>query len=151
MLGEETSLEEAGELLAAAEFGVLGLARASEAYTLPVSFGYDEALESLYFMLAFEPDSKKREFIAATDRASFVVSDSDLPDSWASVFFSGTLSEVPGARENEAYAALADNAAFPASYTFAEYIESTDIEQAIYEFAVETVTARQANPGGLTD
>ena len=149
ILGRNAPTEEVGDLLERAEFGILGLARGDESYAVPLSFGYEDDLSALYFMLAFEPDSKKREFIRATETASFVVAESDLPDSWGSIFFTGTLSPVPDGEIEDAYAALAAHAAFPASYTFAEYIESYDIEQVLYEFDVEEVTARQSNPEQL--
>lgn len=151
LLGAESSLDEVGELLERAEFGVLGLASDGQAYTVPLSFGYDEELTALYFMCAFEPDSKKRAYMEATETATFVVADSALPDSWASIFFEGTLARVPEDESEDAYAALAAHAAFPASYTFAEYIESYDIEQALYEFEVDRVTTRRANAAELDE
>lgn len=149
LLGAETPAGEVIDLLDRAEFGILGLAKGGQSYTVPLSFGYEEDLSALYFLFAFEPDSKKREFVETTETATFVVAESELPDSWGSILFSGTLAEVPEEDQTTAYAALADHAAFPASYTFAEYIESYDIEQVLYEFDVAEVTARQANPEQL--
>lgn len=54
--------------LEGAEFGVLGLAKAGEAYTIPVSFGYEADLSSLYFLFVFEAGSKKREYRGDGDR-----------------------------------------------------------------------------------
>ena len=70
--------------------GVLGLAREDDAYALPLSFTYDEDEQAFYFRLGFGPDSQKREFVEATDWATFAVYD-DTDEGWQSVLAEGHL------------------------------------------------------------
>jgi nitroimidazol reductase NimA-like FMN-containing flavoprotein (pyridoxamine 5'-phosphate oxidase superfamily) len=147
LLGVDVSDQQARETLEAAEFGVLGLADGSESYTIPLSFGYDEGLTTLYYLLGFGTDSKKREMIAATETASFVVTQVQLPDAWESIMFTGTVGPVPEGKTVDAYGALAETAAFPATHTFDEYFDPEDVEQSLYKFDVDTVTARRSDSG----
>ncbi|MFC7132055.1 MULTISPECIES: pyridoxamine 5'-phosphate oxidase family protein [Salinibaculum] len=143
LLGGASGSDAPVDVLRRADFGVLGLTKESEAYTVPLSFGYDDELTTLYFLLAFDEGSKKRECMATTDVASFVVVDSELPDAWQSIHFTGTLDRVPEEKTEVAYQTLAETAAFPALYTFEEYVEESTAEQELYGFDVETVSARQ--------
>ncbi|MFB6130944.1 MAG: pyridoxamine 5'-phosphate oxidase family protein [Salinigranum sp.] len=151
LLGTDAQSEELAECLARADYGVLGLARGSEAYTFPVSFGYDPDLTAVYFLFVFGSDSKKRSFVEAGGTASFTVVDADLPDAWASVIVTGTLEPVPDDERERGYAALAETAEFPAPYTFEDYLEAGLPEQGLYKLTVEELTGRRANPEDLTD
>jgi nitroimidazol reductase NimA-like FMN-containing flavoprotein (pyridoxamine 5'-phosphate oxidase superfamily) len=145
LLGVDVPEAQAEACLERAEYGVLGLSRDGEAYTVPVSFGYDRDLTRLYFLFAFDEGSQKRAFIETTDTATFTVVDSDLPDAWTSVIFRGELGALSDT-QTTAYSALGDTATFPAMHTFEDYVTGETVEQALYQFDVESVTAR-GSPG----
>lgn len=147
LLGLELPAERARDVLERAEFGILGLADGDRAYTIPLSFGFDDDLSTLYFLLAFDETSEKRRFLAATDVASFSVVESALPDAWHSVHLTGTVAPVPEAERSAAYATLARTAEFPAPFTFDEYYDVDMVEQRLYAFDVDSVSARHASHG----
>ncbi|SFR34088.1 hypothetical protein SAMN04487947_0107 [Halogeometricum rufum] len=60
-------------------------------FTLPVSYGYDEASGSLYFRLAFPPGTGKDDVVE--NPLSFVVHDR-TGDGWQSVVAAGELEEL---------------------------------------------------------
>ena len=70
--------------------GTLSLAKNNESYAIPVSFTYAPDVEDFYFRLGYGMDSRKREYIEATDRATFVVA-ADTDAGWKSVVARGTL------------------------------------------------------------
>lgn len=75
--------------------GVLSLAKASEAYSIPVSYGYDDdSGPRFYLRLGFAPDSEKRAFLRETTRVALVVYD-ETAEGWRSVVARGPLEEVP--------------------------------------------------------
>lgn len=150
LLGVEVPEEHSRECLERAEFGVLALSNGSEAYSIPVSFGYDSGVRTLYFLFGFDESNRKAAFIETTDTASFTVVDSELPDAWESVLVTGTVEPVPDDEEEEAYAALAETATFPAASTLEEYVDETNLSHALYELDVETINGRSANPGQLS-
>lgn len=150
LLGQEAGRDEARAVLEATEFGVLSLAKGGEAYSIPVSFGFDAELETIYFMLAFDAGSKKREFLDATTRATLTVTLTDLPDEWRSVVASGRLAAVSGDEESNAYTALAATASFPAMYTFEDYFDLQTTEQSLYSMTVDSLGARGAQHGDRT-
>lgn len=84
------------DALAIAEFlesqrtGVLSLAMGNDGYAVPVSFAYDDAGPFVYFRLGYAPESRKRAFVEAADRVSFVVYD-DTDVGWKSVVAEGRL------------------------------------------------------------
>jgi len=53
--------------------GTLSLAKGDESYAVPVAFTFDPDGSDFYFRLGYAPGSRKREFIDATERATFVV------------------------------------------------------------------------------
>ena len=148
LLGTDVPVEDVRSCLDRAEFGVLGLAEGSDAYTVPLSFGHAPDLSALYFLLGFAPDSRKRELLDATETASFVVAEAALPDEWQSIMFTGSVAPVGDDEQQAAYSALADSAAFPATHTFEDYYELAEMEQDLFKFDVDSVTARR---GGAPD
>ncbi|WP_418281059.1 pyridoxamine 5'-phosphate oxidase family protein [Halorubrum sp. DTA98] len=146
VLGTEISETEIQDGLTRAEYGVLSLTNGNETYGIPLSFGYDETIETIYFMLAFDEGSKKREFLQTTRTASLTVVDTDLPDNWTSVLITGPVTPVPTDETTTAYAALADTAEFPAMYTFEEYFDMETTEQSLYQLTVESLSGRRSTP-----
>ena len=70
--------------------GTLSLAKADDAYAIPVAFTYAPESRDFYFRLGYAPGSRKREYIEATDDATFVVA-SETDDGWTSVVARGRL------------------------------------------------------------
>ena len=68
--------------------GTLSLAKGDESYAVPVAFTYDPADRDVYFRLGYAPGSRKREFIDATERATFVVA-AETEAGWTSVIARG--------------------------------------------------------------
>jgi nitroimidazol reductase NimA-like FMN-containing flavoprotein (pyridoxamine 5'-phosphate oxidase superfamily) len=76
--------------LDAQSVGTLSLARENESYAIPVSFTYDPDGRDIYFRLGYAPGSRKREFVDATERATFVVA-AETEAGWKSVLAHGAL------------------------------------------------------------
>jgi len=70
--------------------GTLSLAKENESYAIPVSYTFAPESEDFYFRLGYAAESRKREFIEATDRGTFVVADR-TETGWKSVVARGTL------------------------------------------------------------
>jgi len=85
--------DEIDALLGDGGVGVVSFASDDEPYSVPISFGYDASVESLYLRFGFAPESEKREFIDDGASASLVVTD-ETPAGWQSVVVRGSLSRV---------------------------------------------------------
>jgi nitroimidazol reductase NimA-like FMN-containing flavoprotein (pyridoxamine 5'-phosphate oxidase superfamily) len=70
--------------------GTLSLEKANDSYAVPVSFTFAPETEDFYFRLGYAPGSRKREYIEATDRGTFVVA-AQTDAGWKSVLARGTL------------------------------------------------------------
>jgi hypothetical protein len=73
--------------------GTLSLAKDGDSYAIPVGYVYDAEEREFYFRLGYAPGSRKREFVDATDSASFVVA-SETDEGWHSVVAEGYLEHV---------------------------------------------------------
>lgn len=73
--------------------GVLTMAKADDAYGVPLSFTYDDEDRAIYLRLGFAPGSQKRQYLDATDHVTFVVYE-DTEAGWKSVVFEGKLEYV---------------------------------------------------------
>jgi hypothetical protein len=73
--------------------GTLSLAKDGDSYAIPVGYVYDADEREFYFRLGYAPGSRKREFVDATDSASFVVAD-ETDEGWYSVVAEGYLEHV---------------------------------------------------------
>ena len=73
--------------------GTLSLANDSDAYAVPVSFTFDDDSRNVYFRLGYGPDSQKRQFIDATETATFVVAD-ETASGWKSVIAQGEVEHL---------------------------------------------------------
>jgi len=94
--GVEMTDGELSEFLHEQGTGVLALAGNGVAYAVPVSIGYDGEGERCLLDLGFGPQSKKREFIEATDTACLTVYDRRSVTDWRSVVLTGTLRRLTG-------------------------------------------------------
>lgn len=70
--------------------GTLSLARENDSYAIPVSFTFAPENDDFYFRLGYAPGSRKREYIEATERGTFVVA-AETDEGWKSVIARGTL------------------------------------------------------------
>lgn len=59
-----------------------------------MAFAYDAGNERAVLDLGFAPESKKREFIEATDEACLTTYEWSKPYDWKSVVMSGTFEEL---------------------------------------------------------
>jgi hypothetical protein len=86
------ALDKAGidAFLAKQTTGVLSLAKGDDSYAIPVAYTYDPDEQDVYFRLGYAPGSRKREYIEATDDATFVVA-ADTDSGWKSVLARGRL------------------------------------------------------------
>ncbi|WP_276300073.1 pyridoxamine 5'-phosphate oxidase family protein [Halorussus lipolyticus] len=100
------------EFLEGQGWGCLTLADGGEAYSVPLSFGYDGD-STLYFQVQTDDDSDKMAYLDATTTATFLVPEVQPPE-WSSVIVRGAVEKVPDDEADEAYSAFADNAWFPA-------------------------------------
>lgn len=122
--------------------GVLALADGDESYAVPVFHHYENG--SLLFRLGESPDSRKAEFIEATETATYVVyevgstADPAEREGW-SVLARGPIHAVP---EDEAgYDATAINERFAPIRLFDEALD--EVELTLYELRVEELAGRR--------
>lgn len=138
--GIEMSTDEAEDVLRRQGFGVLSLARDSEAYGIPISFGYDG--ENLYFVL-LRPgeESKKEAFLRETETASFLVYDVAGKHDWQSVIATGRVEPVDDDEWSAVRDALDANAWFPSLFSETEPMQ--DILG--WKFVVSEMTGQRAS------
>ncbi|SIR75896.1 pyridoxamine 5'-phosphate oxidase family protein [Natronorubrum thiooxidans] len=74
--------------------GVLSLSNGRHAYGIPVAFAYDPDEQRAIMDLGFAEDSKKREFIEATDEVCLTVYAWHDPHDWTSVIASGPFERI---------------------------------------------------------
>ncbi len=89
----EMSADETDAFLGAHETGVLSLARTSEPYAIPISYGYDVSDRQFYMRLVSSPESEKRRFLASDPEARLVVYD-EADDTYRSAIATGTLVRI---------------------------------------------------------
>ena len=89
----EMSADETDAFLGAHETGVLSLARTSEPYAIPISYGYDRSDRQFYMRVVSSPESEKHRFLASDPDARLVVYDED-GDTYRSVIATGTLARI---------------------------------------------------------
>jgi nitroimidazol reductase NimA-like FMN-containing flavoprotein (pyridoxamine 5'-phosphate oxidase superfamily) len=119
--GNEMDDETARAFLRDQGFGVLSLASGGDAYGIPISYGYDEATERLYFVFLRPGEtSKKERFGEATETASFLVLDVPSREAWRTAVATGTLRIVDDDEWPAVRAALDDNAWFPTLFSETE-------------------------------
>lgn len=139
-IGTPMSERDVDDLLTDAGYGILSLARESEAYALPVSVGYDG--EDVYLgFLEMDSPHRKSEFAAETERACLNVSDIGGRFDWENVIVSGPLHPVEDGSDEFTHLmeTLEDNGWF--SSTFARDSSIDHIQGYVLE--AEEVSGRQ--------
>lgn len=101
-------------------FGVLSLTDGSEAYGVPVSFGYDGDSRLFFVFLRVGEQSKKERFAERTERASFTTYDVISKHEWRSVIASGRLRRVADDEWESVEQAVNDNAWYPSLFSEAD-------------------------------
>jgi len=76
--------------------GTLSLAKDGDTYAVPVAFTVVDGSRDIYFRLGYGPGSRKREYVDATDRATFVVA-ARTDSGWKSVVARGPLEHLSSA------------------------------------------------------
>ncbi|MFD1600952.1 pyridoxamine 5'-phosphate oxidase family protein [Halobellus rarus] len=133
------------ERLETTETGVLALSKENDSYAVPLAHYYDG--EGLYFRLGVTEESRSREFLDATETATYVLygteptTDPREIDSW-SIVISGALSEIPNA-EYDRFDTAEINRQFSPIRVFGEEID--EIEIRIFEFEIESMTGRETS------
>lgn len=100
--------------------GVLPLTDGSEAYGVPISFGYDGESRLFFVFLQEGERSKKVAFAEATERASLTAFAIDSKHDWRSVVVSGPLRRVADDEWDTVVGVLEDNAWYPSLFSEAD-------------------------------
>lgn len=127
LVANEMSAEEIERVLHDHGTAVLSLARDSESYAIPVSYGYDG--ERCYFVfVGYHEPSTKAEFAAATDRATLTVYDAAEVDDWHSVILRGPLTKLIDDDDwDAANDAIEENAWYPSLFRGADPRGNVDL------------------------
>lgn len=137
--GGEMSERESRSFLAANDNGVLSLGVGDRGYGFPISYTYDEDADSVVLGFVAEAGSRKREFAAETDHATFTVYEHDDVDAWQSVIVEGAIERVE-----------ADDA-----YRVPDLFWEGDDDQVVnldafertwYELEIATISGRRSTP-----
>ncbi|MFC7204602.1 pyridoxamine 5'-phosphate oxidase family protein [Haloferax namakaokahaiae] len=139
--GTEMDDEDIARLLRDEGVGVLSLADEGVAYGIPLSFGYDEANGSLYFVFLRPGEtSKKVSFAEQTERACFTVWTAASRHEWRSVVLDGTLHPIEDHDWDRVQETLGDNAWYPSLFSEVEPMQ--DILG--WEFRIEEQSGQQS-------
>lgn len=136
--GIQMDEREIDEFLQDQGFGVLSLSDGTEAYGVPVSFGYDGESRLFFVFLRVGEESKKAAFAEKTERASFTTYDVVSKHEWKSVVASGKLEQVAADEWDDVVEAIGDNAWYPSLFSEAEPMQ--DIQG--WEFRIEEITGQ---------
>lgn len=89
----EMSADETDALLGRHETGVLALARDSDPYAIPISYGFDPDERQFYLRLVSTPESEKRTFLASSPATRLVVYE-EAETTYRSAVVTGTLERI---------------------------------------------------------
>ena len=109
---------EIDETLQAVGIGTLSMVDGDQPYGIPVPFGYDDG--EISFLLQSDRGAESRKLAALAENARVcltAVDERQEPEVWRSVVVTGELVELPVGEEDDAVAALADNATFAPGYS----------------------------------
>lgn len=142
--GTEMSERAIGSFLRGQGTGLLALASGSDAYAVPISFGYDDGPRRLYFdLVQFGEESRKVDYAADTTEACFVTYDVQSRFDWRSVIARGPLSDVPESDHEQMDVVMADNAWFPSLFPPTEPM--TGVRRTVMR--LQSVTGRVGESG----
>lgn len=89
----EMSADKTDALLGRHETGVLALARDSDPYAIPISYGFDRGERQFYLRLVSTPESDKRSFLTSSPAVRLVVYE-EAETSYRSAVVTGTLERI---------------------------------------------------------
>ena len=118
--GIEMNDSEIAEFLRDQRVGVLSLADESEAYGVPVSFGYDDGGYLAFIFLRAAEESKKHRLAKRTTTASFTTYEIRSKHEWRSVIATGPLRQVDDDSWDDIVETIEDNAWYPSLFSEAE-------------------------------
>jgi molybdopterin-guanine dinucleotide biosynthesis protein MobB len=140
-IGDEMTEEEAMSLLKTEGHGVLSMGNNDRGYGIPVSFGYDEANERFLFEFLNIGDTKKEQFVTATEEVTLTVYNFEDPETWESAIVTGTIHAIDAADLSEqsvsSFASQADDGAEELRWA-----EAQDLERQWYEVRPISITGR---------
>jgi nitroimidazol reductase NimA-like FMN-containing flavoprotein (pyridoxamine 5'-phosphate oxidase superfamily) len=129
------------ELLGTGGVGVMALARESDPYAIPVSYGYDAG--EVYLRLGFGEESEKKRYLERSERAALVVT-TEGDRGWESVVVRGPLSAIPEASIDGTVVEAIRSIDIP---FFTIYEESPrELEYQLYRLRPDEVTGRREKP-----
>ncbi len=123
-VGEQISGEMAQRLLERRGHGVLSLASGDDSYGIPISYGYDPEHRRCVMHLVVDDDSRKEKLLRASGTTTLTtyvfrddgtwesviaegslreLSDAEVADGGAAVFFNQAVSALPDTRRNDAF------------------------------------------------
>ncbi|WP_302081493.1 pyridoxamine 5'-phosphate oxidase family protein [Salinibaculum rarum] len=143
---ETLSGDEIDDLLTRCGVGVLALFDGTYPYAIPMSFGYDGTEPIFSIQLGAAEQSHKQECLDGDSTACFTVYDEPEPGTWESAIITGTLVKFPEADVEAAFAALADNAEFPADVGVWG-VPLSDVDLTLYGLDIDERTGRKFSPG----
>lgn len=121
--------------------GVLSLAREDDPYSIPVSYGYDDADRRFYVRLGYTSGTEKERFVRDDATARLVVYDR-RGDEWVSVVAEGRLEAVAASDVDVSVVRGLRDAALPVRAVFG--VPPEDVEFRIYALAVDSLAGRRA-------
>lgn len=130
---------EVADLLGTGGVGVVSFARDDDAYSIPVSYGFDQDGPALYLRLGFGPDSDKREYVGGRGEVSLVVFEDD--DRWQSVVARGHLEEVTESALDATVAEALREVDIPLVDIFDR--APRDVEFTVYRLRPDVLTGRK--------
>lgn len=110
--GMEMNRSEIDEFLTERGYGTFSVASEGQAYSVPISMGYD-GKDLFMYLLTFGGKSRKLDYLQDTNRACFLAVEVNSRFDWGSVVVTGTTSEVGEDEENYHDEVLEDNGWFP--------------------------------------
>ncbi|MFB6135395.1 MAG: pyridoxamine 5'-phosphate oxidase family protein [Halobacteriaceae archaeon] len=131
------------EFLERQGLGVLAFPSDEDAYSLPMSFGYDRYDAELFFQFAMEETSEKRIHLTTDRDASLTVFEWRSVDDWRSVNVRGPIRQLPPEEYGRAAAVFAAYARVASLEVFDEPLQELDLEW--YVLDAESMTGRQSN------
>jgi hypothetical protein len=121
--------------------GILSLADDSEAYAVPISFGYESG-RAVFAFWRFRSDSQKIAFSEATERACLAVYDIESQADWRSVLAFGPLRELSTKEWSDIGALIDENAWSPDLSN----VGPRQLSIVGYEMEIEEATGLQRSP-----
>jgi nitroimidazol reductase NimA-like FMN-containing flavoprotein (pyridoxamine 5'-phosphate oxidase superfamily) len=101
LIGTEMSESETMALLGTKGHGVLSMAKGDRGYGIPVSFGYDEDKERFLLEFLNVGESKKQQFVTASEEVTLTVYEYEDQQTWKSAILTGTIRSIDAADLSE--------------------------------------------------